>query len=55
MATDSERIAALEKQVQELNQQISGLTSKLNRVPESILLGPTNPAPGWITKLKPQS
>jgi hypothetical protein len=51
--SDNDKIAKLEQEVQDLNQMVIGLVNKLNRVPESILLGPDNPVPGWITKLKP--
>jgi len=43
MPTDNERIAALEKEVRDLSEMVRGLATKLNRVPDSMLLGPNNP------------
>ena len=48
------RIAVLEKEVADLNQAYIRVVNKLNQIPSAILLGPGNPAPGWIAKLKPK-
>jgi hypothetical protein len=42
-----------DKRLAALEQTALNLTNQVGLVPKSILLGPTNPAPGWITKLKP--
>jgi len=48
------RMAALEKEVADLNQAYIRIINKLNQIPSAILLGPENPAPGWIAKLRPK-
>jgi len=48
------RVALLEKEVADLNQAYIRVVNTLNQIPSIILLGPGNPSPGWIAKLKPQ-
>jgi hypothetical protein len=53
MQTDLERIANLERSVKELERLLMAMENMLTRIPDSILLSPTNPHPGWITQLRP--
>jgi hypothetical protein len=48
------RMAMLEKEVADLNQAYIRVINKLNQIPSAILLGPENPSPGWIAKLRPK-
>jgi hypothetical protein len=53
METDRERIAYLERRVKELERLLMAMENMLTRIPDSILLSPTNPHPGWIAELRP--
>jgi hypothetical protein len=53
MQTDRERIANLERRLKELERLLMAMENMLSRIPDSILLGPTNPHPGWIAELQP--
>lgn len=53
MQTDRERIAHLERQLKDLERLVMAMENMLSRIPDSILLGPDNPHPGWIAELHP--
>jgi hypothetical protein len=53
MQTDQERIANLERRLKELERLLMAMENMLSRIPDSILLGPENPHPGWIAELRP--
>lgn len=53
MQTDRERIAYLERQLKELERLVMAMENMLSRIPDSILLSPENPHPGWIAHLRP--
>ena len=48
------RVALLEKEVADLIQAYIRVVYTLKQIPIIILLGPGNPSPGWIAKLKPK-
>jgi hypothetical protein len=52
MQTDRERIVSLERQLKDLERFVMAMENMLSRIPDSILLGPDNPHPGWITELR---
>jgi hypothetical protein len=54
MQTDQERIANLERRLKELERLLMAMENMLSRIPDSILLGPENPHPGWIAGLRPR-
>ena len=53
MQTDHERIANLERRLKELERLLMAVENMLSRIPDSTLLGPENPHPGWIAELRP--
>ena len=53
MEADRERITNLERRVKELKRLLMAMENMLSRIPDSILLGPGNPHPGWIAELRP--
>jgi hypothetical protein len=53
MQTDRERITNLERRLKELERLLMAMENMLSRIPDSILLGPENPHPGWIAELRP--
>ena len=53
MLTDSERIVDLERRLKELERLVMAMENMLSRIPDSILLGPDNPHPGWVAELRP--
>jgi len=55
MEADRERITNLERRVKELERLLMAMENMLSRIPDSILLGPGNPHPGWIAELRPSN
>ena len=53
MEKDREQIANLERRVKELERLLLAMENMLTRIPDCILLSPTNPHPGWIAELRP--
>jgi hypothetical protein len=53
MEKDREQIANLERRVKELERLLMAMENMLTRIPDCILLSPTNPHPGWIAELRP--